>query len=172
LYIADKVATSESDRVAVLRIELQNKLKKRGCDEAADFSELTELALQAKEFGTAASLASERLQYLQTRDCKCYDDIHRANIVLGLAAVRQGDVEHAKEYLAAAGRVGRSPALSSFGPNMQLAKELLDRGQRDAVLAYLHDCSKFWSSGGPDLAKWADQIARGAIPDFGANVLY
>ena len=171
LYIAERVASSESDRVAVLRLELQNKLQQRGTEEAADFKELTELALQAKEYGTASSLASERLRFLQTHDCKCYDDTHRANIVLGLAAVRQGDVARAKQYLAAAGRVGSSPVLSSFGPNMQLAEELLQEGERDAVLAYLQDCAAFWTSGRKDLDKWAGQIRRGEVPDFGANVL-
>ena len=172
LYIAEKVADSDSERVAVLRLELQNKLRKRGTDEAADFSELTELALQAKEYGTASSLASERLNYLKSRNCKCNDDAHRANIVLGLAAVRQGDLEGAKQFLTAAGQVGSSPALSTFGPNMQLAKELLERGERDAVVRYLKDCASFWSSGRKQLDDWTNQIARGEAPDFGANVLY
>jgi hypothetical protein len=174
LYIAEKVATSESERLAVLRLELQNKVKQRGSgtDEEADFSQLTELALQAKEYETASSLASERLDDLTSRNCKCNDDVHRANIVLGLSAVRQGEVERAKHYLAAAGQVGPSPVLSTFGPNMQLAKELLERGERDAVVAYLKECGSFWSSGHKDLDNWTKQITRGDTPDFGANVLY
>jgi hypothetical protein len=172
LYIAEKIATSDSERVAVLRLELQNKLRRRGTDEAADFSELTELAMQATEYGAASSLASERLDYLKSRNCKCNDDVHRANIVLGLAAVRQGDVDRANQYLTAAGQVGSSPALSTFGPNMQLAKELLERGERDAVLGYLRECASFWSSGRKDLDNWTNQITRGEAPDFGANVLY
>jgi len=147
LYIAEKVAVSERDRVAVLRQELQVKLAKKDTPEAADFKELTELALQAKEYAVASSLASKRLGVIRTRRCECSDDVHRANIVLGLAAVRQAHIEDAKSYLTAAGHVGSSPVLSTFGPNMQLAKELLEHGERDTVTAYFDACGAFWSSG-------------------------
>jgi hypothetical protein len=172
LYIAEKVPVSETDRVAVLRQELQVKLAKKGIPEAADFKELTELALQAKEYAVASSLASERLGVLRKQGCECNDDVHRANIVLGLAAVRQGHIEDAKSYLTAAGHVGSSPVLSTFGPNMQLAKELLERGERDTVTVYFDTCGTFWSSGRKQLVQWKQQVVRGEVPDFGANVLY
>ena len=172
LYIAEKVPASEADRVAVLRQELQVKLAKKDTPEAADFKELTELALQSREYAVASSLASERLGIVRRRGCECSDDVHRANIVLGLAAVRQGQMEDAKLYLTAAGHVGSSPALSTFGPNMQLVKELLEHGERNSVTAYFDACGSFWSSGRKHLTEWKQQVSRGEVPNFGANVLY
>ena len=172
LYVAERVPGSEAERIAVLRQELKIKLAGKGSPEAADFKELTELALQAQDYEVASSVALERLRDIAMRGCQCNDDVHRANIVLGLAAVRQGKIENAKSYLFAAGRVGSSPALSTFGPNMELAKELLERGERDTVIKYFDACSIFWSDGRKQLAEWKQQVTRREAPDFGANVLY
>jgi hypothetical protein len=48
-----------------------------------------------------------------------------------------GDIEEAKKQLLLAGKTPSSPQLNSFGPNMILAKELLDKGEKDTVLHYL-----------------------------------
>src|SRR3954453_18550656 len=57
------------------------------------------------------------------------DAIHQGNIVLGRLALRRNDVEEAKRRLVAAGRTPGSSTLASVGPSMQLAKDLLDRGE-------------------------------------------
>jgi hypothetical protein len=62
--------------------------------------------------------------------------IQAANVVLGRAALQEGEIDHAKEYLLAAGRTPGSPQLNSFGPDMTLAKDLLKRGEKDVVLEY------------------------------------
>ncbi len=49
-----------------------------------------------------------------------------------------------KKYLIAAGKSPGSPQMDSFGPNMTLAKDLLEKGERDAVLEYFMRCRKFW----------------------------
>ena len=51
-----------------------------------------------------------------------------ANIVLGRVALKKGQVEEAKRYLLAAGRSPTSPYLANYGPNMGLAKDLLEKG--------------------------------------------
>ncbi|MDQ2731693.1 MAG: hypothetical protein M3Y56_08550, partial [Armatimonadota bacterium] len=56
------------------------------------------------------------------------NNIHEANQILGLAALREGRVADAKRYLIAAGKTPGSPQLNSFGPHMVLAQELLSRG--------------------------------------------
>ncbi len=96
--------------------------------------------------------------------------VHKANIVLGRVALRQNDVEKAKACLLAAGHVHGDPGLSSFGPNMSLAKELLDRGERDTVVSYLQECESFWRD--PQLTQWIQMIKAGGTPNFGANLLY
>ena len=57
-------------------------------------------------------------------------------------------------------------------PNMSLAKELLERGEKEVVLRYLDLCKSFWTSsrGQPD--RWIDEIKAGKIPDFGPNLNY
>jgi hypothetical protein len=71
------------------------------------------------------------------------DAIQDANLVLGRIAVREGNIEAAKNYLIAAGKSPGSPVMDSFGPNMTLAKDLLEKGKRDTVLEYFMLCREF-----------------------------
>ena len=54
--------------------------------------------------------------------------------------------------------------LSSFGPNMQLARELHEAGEADAVVRYLARCSEFWDD--ERLDGLAAQIRDGTAPDW------
>ncbi|MCO6045616.1 RNA polymerase subunit sigma-24 [Aeoliella sp. ICT_H6.2] len=98
--------------------------------------------------------------------------IHYANLVLGQCALRAGDEEGAKQYLLASGRIKGSPNLCSFGPNMSLAKELLEHGEPTAVLEYFELCRGFWKSHEAQLDQWIEEVQRGEVPDFGANLSY
>ncbi|SRR6266571_6716773 len=98
--------------------------------------------------------------------------IHDANLVLGRIAIREGNTEAAKKYLIAAGKSPGSPQMDSFGPNMTLAKDLLEKGERDAVLEYFMRCRKFWKMDFGKLDQWLHQVMDGKTPDFGANLLY
>jgi hypothetical protein len=55
---------------------------------------------------------------------------------------------------------------------MQLAKRLLEEGERDIVLEYFERCSAFWNMGEKRLASWAASVNKGEMPDFGANLNY
>ena len=83
-----------------------------------------------------------------------------------------GDVEQAKRRLVAAAKVSGSPQLDSFGPNMSLALELLEQGERDVVLEYFKRCGSFWKMGTDRLQEWTSQVQQGVIPDFGPNLRY
>lgn len=98
--------------------------------------------------------------------------IHHSNIVLGRIALRNGDMEEAKVHLLKAGKVPSTPQLSSFGPNMALAKDLLEKGESDTVIEYLEQCSAFWEIDRDKLEFWIFKIKKGDIPQFGANVYY
>ena len=63
--------------------------------------------------------------------------IHNANIVLGICAFDAGDFDAAKVYLEKAGNSPGSPQLNSFGPNMQLAKRLLNAGEYELSLIHI-----------------------------------
>jgi hypothetical protein len=100
------------------------------------------------------------------------DAIHHGNIVLGRLALRTNNVDEAKRRLIAAGKTPGSSTLASVGPNMQLAKDLLDRGETATVVEYLRQCGSFWEGNRGKLAEWIALVNAGIKPDFGANLGY
>lgn len=98
--------------------------------------------------------------------------VHEGNLVLGRIAVQEGRLDEAREYLLRAGSTTGSPVLGSFGPNMALARDLLQKGESQAVLDYFEQCRRFWSMGHDKLSTWAEDVKAGRVPDFGANLLY
>lgn len=100
------------------------------------------------------------------------DAIHQGNIVLGRLALGNEDVGEAKRRLLLAGKTPGSTSLASQGPNMALARDLLERGESATVLQYLEECSTFWSGNGGKLTEWMALIRTGLKPDFGVNVTY
>lgn len=98
--------------------------------------------------------------------------IQDANLVLGRIAVKEGNLNKAKQYLLDAGKSPGSPTMNSFGPNMSLAKDLLENQQQKVVLEYLELCRGFWKMNDGDIDKWEGEIKSGKIPNFGANLVY
>ena len=98
--------------------------------------------------------------------------VHKANIYLGLVALDENRVEDSKQHLLKAGDTPGSPQLNSFGPNMLLAKALLENGEKDVVLEYIGKLGRFWQMGSGPLATWQKDIEAGSLPDFGANLRY
>ena len=96
--------------------------------------------------------------------------VHDANIVLGRIAVRESRLEDAKRYLMEAGQTPGTPEMMSYGPNMSLAKDLLQKGERQTVLDYFDLCRKFWTDDAGKLNQWTQQVKAGKIPDFGQNL--
>lgn len=126
----------------------------------------------AKAAFEAGDLAKART-YAQEVLASAGDDghrVHHGHLILGRIALRAGDVAKAKEHLLAAGKTSGSPALNSFGPNMTLAKELLEKKERQVVLEYFKLCASFWKN--DRLDTWAGEVKAGKVPDFGANLEY
>jgi hypothetical protein len=98
--------------------------------------------------------------------------IHDGNMVLGRVALHEGKVDAAKAFLLAAGKTPGSPQLDSFGPNLSLAKDLLELGHGEVVIQYLDFCAKFWEKQFNDIDNWKSEIRAGKVPDFGANLIY
>jgi tetratricopeptide (TPR) repeat protein len=141
------------------------------------FHRLDELAKSAFEVGEiekASQYAKELLETAQKypKDWNYGNAVHDGNNVLGRIALKQGDIKQADEYLLKAGRTLGSPTLNSFGPNMSLAKELLEKGETNAVLQYFELCQKFWSMGGEKLDDWTKEVKMGITPSFGPNLSY
>ena len=95
--------------------------------------------------------------------------VHFAHSVLGLLALKEGDVGAALDALAKSGATPGSPQLGSFGPTMQLAKELLRCGQTDPVLKYFEQCRSFWKMGNVWLDLWEEKVRAGGVPNFFFN---
>lgn len=100
--------------------------------------------------------------------------LHHAHLVLGRLKLGKGDADGAVNDLTLAGTTPGSPQLNSFGPNMTLAKELLEKGHKEAVLNYLNECLKFWSSESAksQVESWKVTIQEGKIPEFKAHLTY
>lgn len=98
---------------------------------------------------------------------------HVSNTVLGLVAFENGDLSKAGEHLVASGTLKwGSPSFRSFGPNMLLAKKLLEKGERGVVVEYLDKCANFWELEKGRLAKWKKTIGDGGVPDFRSNLVF
>lgn len=131
-------------------------------------------ALAAGKMTDAIKLAEEleKLAPKYQDDWNYGNAVQVANHVLGRIALSKGDVAEAKKRLLASADSEGSPQMNSFGPNMQLARELLAKGERDTVLKYFELCRKFWMMGGGSLDRWTQEVKAGKTPDFGANLSY
>jgi hypothetical protein len=141
------------------------------------FDALEDLARNAFDAGhlyEADVLAAELVEHAPhyAQDWNHGNALHHGNLVRGRVALARGDVAEAKRRLLAAGSTPGSPQLDSFGPNMALAHELLERGERDVVLQYLQLCKRFWESHDGTLDAWAADVVAGRFPDFRANNCY
>jgi hypothetical protein len=134
--------------------------------------QMAQAALKAGDEAKAAAYASELLHGRQTdaTDWNYGNAIHDGHMVLGLIAVRHGDIPGARQQLVEAGKTPGSPQLDSFGPSMMLAKELLEKGERDGVLEYLSECRSFWKMGTASLDAWSETVKKGGTPGFGGSL--
>ena len=116
----------------------------------------------------AKAYASNLLKkYGRDKDFPSYDDaVFEGNQILGRVALRNGHITTAKINLLNSARISGSPVLSTFGPAMTLAKQLLEKGQKAAVIEYLHLCAKFWKYESGRLKDWEADIRKGRMPDF------
>jgi len=146
-------------------------------DESERFNALGAAARRAFRAGDlpeadklARELAGLAPKYKQ--DWNYGNAIQNANQVLGLIALAANDVPEAKKRLLASADSQGSPQMNSFGPNMQLAKALLEKGEKEVVLEYFQRCQQFWKMGDDRLKSWRESVINGDLPDFGANLDY
>jgi hypothetical protein len=135
--------------------------------------DLAMMAFDAGDFGKARFYAERLIDgRIPNPPSEFGDAVHKGNLVLGRLAAAEGRIADAVKFLHASAATAGSPALGSFGPNMQLAKQLLELGEREAVLAYLERCRTFWKLGGDRLDRWTREVQAGIVPNFGANLQY
>jgi hypothetical protein len=131
-------------------------------------------ALRDGNVAKAEALANELAQVAPkyTNNWNYGNAIQDANQVLGRIALSNGNVAEAGRRLLASAVSKGSPQMNSFGPNMQLAKALLEKGETDVVIEYFNRCSAFWVLGKEKLASWTSSVRSGESPAFGANLNY
>jgi hypothetical protein len=177
-------------RRSFIELEMAEQIRSAHSLELEDGDELRKLLIQIHtlprraraafdtgEFAVATKFAEECLALAASPQLPDFfqndgNAIHHGHLVLGRIALRHGDVDRAKNHLIESGKTAGAPNLASFGPNMSLAAELLQRGEMGCVLEYLQLCEEFWSLGGETLASWRAEIMSDRMPDFGANLVY
>lgn len=92
--------------------------------------------------------------------------IYKGNLILAQAALNSGDVASTGRYLLEAATARGVPNIEENGPDVSLARTLLQLGQSDAVLEYLDRCRGLWPQGTPVLARWETAIRAGRLPNF------
>lgn len=142
------------------------------------FDTLPEAARAAYEAGEITKAAAYAREALDTapRHMNHWSHghaLHHGNLVLGRIALAAGRRADARNHLKRSGDLPesarRSGTLSSFGPDMTLARELLETEEREAVIDYLESCKKFWACGKDRLEQWIAEIRSGGSPQLGGR---
>jgi tetratricopeptide (TPR) repeat protein len=168
---AQKAATPQEEILSNLEKSLPSDPKAR----FFKLSEVAAAAFDAGDYDKAETYANELLSdaNLYRTNWNYGNAIFHGNMILGRVALkRDNNLSQAESYLLAAGRTPGSPQLMSFGPNMSLANDLLIAGERDTVLDFIDECSKFWKMDGGKLSEWKNTIKSGGTPNFAPNLGY
>jgi len=175
-YQMHNASSAERKRLATQAMELR--------EQAIDATPVGELYAQLKGLGrdaldcdneVKAQMYAEKLFEL-SRDQKYWAAdmaFHEANLTLGRIALRRGQLEEAKARLLEAAKLlpTASPMLPTFGPNMRLAKELLEKQEIETVLQYFDACQSFWPQKAA-LDQWRKTVREGGLPEFGVNLIF
>jgi hypothetical protein len=164
-------AAPPKDRLAAMEAAASGL---KGIERFYKLAGLAKLALEAEEIDKAQSYARELLALAPEypKDWNYGNAVYYGYFVLGRVALRRGNVPLAAQYLIDAGSTPGSPQLNSFGPNVTLAKELLEKGQNAAVLQYFALCKNFWKMDRGRLDEWSATVRGGGTPNFTSNLNY
>jgi serine/threonine protein kinase len=164
-YQQSKEKSKESDLKAKTQLEATLANAAQEAEKPLLLHQLSKVELNLGNLDRATEIAKTML--------KTYDDgysIHAAHQILGRIALRQDRLEEAEQHLLDSARVKSTPILSSFGPSMILAKELLEKDRKESVLEYIELSGQFWTVGEKRLKDWKEAISNNRSPDFGINV--
>jgi tetratricopeptide (TPR) repeat protein len=133
--------------------------------------QVADACLMVGEFDKADSYAQNvEERSLAGNDYFDSDALHECRLLLGKIALGRGNVDRAKAFLLKAADV-TSKGLRVSGPYMRLAKRLLEKGEKKAVLDYLRKCATVWTMPNHELDQWIHTIEAGGMPDFGPVAL-
>lgn len=104
------------------------------------------------------------------KDFNYFNALHKINTAKGRLALSRGDIDSAKKFLLNSIKIQNTPQLQTFGPNMSLARDLLEEGELSVVLEYLSLCKLIWDEKYSKIDLWIKDIKRNKNPDFGAHL--
>lgn len=164
----------ETGETALALIKKERSME-RDSKRARLLESLAKIAFELEKFDRAKVLATELiLDFGQDANSADYTEAaHVGNIILGRVAIRERNAAKAKEYLLIAIRAPLRREKSYFSKiDMELAKELLEIGEKDTVAEYLALCEKLLTyselfAGKIQAIKtWREQINQGITPSF------
>lgn len=165
LYVMFGLPDFDNDRPSEKAAEAYSRVLQLTSNPAAReliASDMAQATFKTGDFAEAAQFAKIDLQTANPAAAQ------RANTILGRVALRSGDLNGAKQYLLDSAVVAPGQTGLAFSPTMVLAKELLEKGERDAVVEYLEDCKPLWPRGRRILQSWIADIKDGLTPNFGS----
>ena len=150
-YLEDRCIKAKKRAANNSRSYPQVKYAAEICYTSANFEESKAFALKLKENIDAFDRYTTKGQML-----------HDYHTLIGRHALREGAKDEAKRHLLLSLEVSPSPVMMSFGPNMELASDLLKQGEKATVLRYLDGCAKFWKD--EPIQLWKMKINENKIP--------
>jgi hypothetical protein len=130
--------------------------------------EYADVLVETGELEIADSIAARELRWESREPTPNAGNIeYNMHQVLGRVALRVGRRVDAVTHLRQSTETSGSPQLSSWGPRLVLARELLEVGYREPVLNFLEDVRRFWTGPAADstIAEAMHVIESGRIPD-------
>ena len=134
-------------------------------------SEIARAALRIGDYNRALAYGEEILAKTGQYEVVSGYSTGVGHSLRGVAALHLGNLELAKRDLLDSA-VDPSGVLDWNGPELRLAKELLEKGERQTVLEYFARYRPFWSAGRARLDAWSDTIRNGGVPDFSGYLNY
>lgn len=172
LYHLDSLRQQGEARTELLRKEVAELEGAMACQSSRSgnfflLEHLTAATCRLGQFSRARTLAEELLRVSREPENRIFsaDANHCGNIVLGIVALREGNIAAAKRHLHAASEppeVGQH--VWAFGPDMALANELLRLGERNAVISYIERCLRFHQPHAEEFSRWLAEIREGGTP--------
>jgi len=92
--------------------------------------------------------------------------IYTGNLILAQTSIDNNDIVSAKRYLLDAASTTGAHSIEQNGLDTSVARALLDRGERDAVLEYLKRGHTLWPQGEQIVSRWEATIRAGRRPNF------
>ena len=163
--------------IALERIK-SNRSYERDHNRNGLLMKLTPVVFELGKLDRAKDLSNELIrEFAQYEGGSKFDDSsHLGNVILGRIALRSGDTALAKRHLIVSLRAPLRQSYASLSQiDLELAKELFAKGEKDAVLEYLQMCENLsnlktypesYAVEIKSLKAWQDQIKQGKQPSF------